>query len=241
MLYNRASSSLRTLNTLLSTRCTKQFTRPFSSTHTFKMPEKDHGYKDRPPYQIRSDKELGPIKWRASCNCGKVTYKINRQEPLTAKYCHCRGCQKTHGAPFQWCGVFHKSDLVFTKGTEGLSFYSSQDKSRDYQLPTKVACDHCRSPIMDEGRNVCLIFPELIDYEESGTDHDTWRKAFEPKYVPVILNSPKRSKTNGCRMHIFYTHRAMDVPDGKPKWAGLDEKSDALDDHGNPKDDSSRI
>ncbi|KAL4864506.1 hypothetical protein BDV12DRAFT_10364 [Aspergillus spectabilis] len=187
------------------------------------MPEKDPNYKDRPPYQIRSDQEFGPVKWRASCNCGQVTYKINREQPLNAKYCHCRGCQVCHGAPFQWCGIFHKSDLVFTNGTKGLSFYSSQDKSRDYQLPTKVACDHCRSPIMDEGRNVCLIFPELINYEASGTDHDTWRKAFEPK------------------MHIFYSERAMDIPDGKPKWAALDEQSDALDDYGKPKDDNARM
>lgn len=89
------------------------------------------------------------------------------------------------GAPFQWCAVFHKSDLQFTKGTEGLSFYSSQDKSRDYQLPTKVACAHCRSPILDEGKNVCLIFPELIDYEVSGSDHETWRKTFESRYVLI--------------------------------------------------------
>ncbi|OJJ06126.1 hypothetical protein ASPVEDRAFT_139600 [Aspergillus versicolor CBS 583.65] len=186
------------------------------------MPEKDPGHKDRPPYQIRSDQEFGPVKWYASCDCGQVTYKINRAIPLNAKYCHCRGCQVTHGAPFQWCGIFHKRDILFTKGTEGLSFYSSQNKSRDYQLPTKVACTHCRSPIMDEGRNVCLIFPELIDYKASGADHHTWRETFEPK------------------LHIFYASRAIDIPDGKPKWSALDQQSDLLDDYGKPKDDSSR-
>ncbi|KAL4904391.1 hypothetical protein BDW74DRAFT_154742 [Aspergillus multicolor] len=226
MLYNRLlSNSTRVLNTL-PLRCSRLNARPLSYSQPFYKPamtEKDPGYKDRAPYKIRSDEEFGPVKWRASCNCGQVTYKITRQEPLNAKYCHCRGCQVTHGAPFQWCAVFHKSDIQFTKGTEGLSFYSSQDKSRDYQLPTKVACAHCRSPIMDEGRNVCLIFPELIDYEVSGTDHDTWRRTFE------------------SRMHIFYTSRTMDIPDGKPKWAGLDEKSDALDDYGKPKDDNARI
>lgn len=43
---------------------------------------------------------------------------------------------------------------------------------------------------MDEGRNVCLIFPELIDYKASGVDHHTWREAFEPKYVPVAAETP---------------------------------------------------
>jgi hypothetical protein len=38
-------------------------------------------------------------------------------------------------------------------------------------------------------------------------------------------------------MHIFYSSRAVDTPDGKPKWAALDEQSDLLDDYGNPKKD----
>ena len=32
-----------------------------------------------------------------------------------------------------------------------------------------------------------------------------------------------------CRMHIFYGQRVVDVPDGKPKWEGLDEKSEKMD------------
>lgn len=43
---------------------------------------------------------------------------------------------------------------------------------------------------MDEGRNVCLIFPELIDYKASGADHHTWRETFEPKYVPTAAETP---------------------------------------------------
>ena len=31
------------------------------------------------------------------------------------------------------------------------------------------------------------------------------------------------------RMHIFYDQRVVDIPDGKPKWKGLDEKSEQLD------------
>ncbi|KAL4805045.1 Mss4-like protein [Aspergillus unguis] len=221
MLYKRLISTPRTLRFLESH--SSLYTRHFSyspSLHKPTMAERDPSYKDRAPYQIRSDEEFGPAKWHASCHCGQVTYKISRDKPLNAKYCHCHGCQKTHGAPFQWCVIFHKQDIMFNKGTEGLSFYSSQNKSRDYHLPTKVACNHCRSPIMDEGRNVCLLFPELIDCQASGVDRDTWRKTFENK------------------MHIFYGGRAIDVPDGKPKWDGLDEQSDALDDYGNPKGSS---
>lgn len=30
-------------------------------------------------------------------------------------------------------------------------------------------------------------------------------------------------------MHIFYKQRVVDLPDGRPKWAALDEKSELMD------------
>lgn len=32
------------------------------------------------------------------------------------------------------------------------------------------------------------------------------------------------------RCHIFYPQRVVDIPDGKPKWTGLDKKSELMDD-----------
>lgn len=100
MLYSRLISIPRT-SSFLKPRClilTRQLSHS-PSLYKAAMTEKDPGYKDRPPYQIRSDEEFGPVQWRASCHCGQVTYKINRELPLNAKYCHCHGCQKTHGEP----------------------------------------------------------------------------------------------------------------------------------------------
>lgn len=51
----------------------------------------------RPPYSIRSPEEFGPVKWRGKCQCGQVTYQLSRDRPLKSKFCHCRGCQVTHG------------------------------------------------------------------------------------------------------------------------------------------------
>lgn len=36
---------------------------------------------------------------------------------------------------------------------------------------------------MDEGRRVCLIFPESIDFEDSEQGMSVWRAAFEATYV----------------------------------------------------------
>ncbi|KAL1998757.1 hypothetical protein VTN02DRAFT_5624 [Thermoascus thermophilus] len=172
-------------------------------------------WKHRPPYRIQSPEEFGEIKWRASCHCGRVTYQLKRERPLAAKFCHCRGCQVLHGAPFQWCAIFPKAAITFTRGAEGLSFYSSSQQSRDYTLPCKVSCAFCRTPIMDEGRNVCLLFPGLIDFGGSEEEQKERRRVFE------------------VSCHIFYSRRTVEILDGKPKWSGLDNAGDLLDDHGN--------
>ncbi|GAM36364.1 hypothetical protein TCE0_018r05398 [Talaromyces pinophilus] len=170
----------------------------------------DDSWKFRAPYQIQKDEEFGPVKWEGMCHCGNVQYQIKQERPLAAKYCHCRACQVLHGipipllqvsirynaniswgqaAPFQWCAIFRKTDIRFKQGTDSLMFYSSHGKSKKYQVPTKVYCSNCNSPIMDEGRNMCLIFPELIDLGQTEEEHLTRRKVFEIEYVSSSLFS----------------------------------------------------
>lgn len=172
----------------------------------------DDSWKYRAPYQIQKDDEFGPVKWEAMCHCGNVQYQIKQERPLAAKYCHCRACQVLHGtspktpkglsesnannilpaAPFQWCAIFRKTDIRFKKGTDSLMFYSSHEKSKEYQVPTKVYCSNCNSPIMDEGRKMCLIFPELIDLGQTEEEHLVRRKVFEIEFVlslPLYLLS----------------------------------------------------
>lgn len=58
---------------------------------------------------------------------------------------------------------------------------------------------------MDEGRNMILLFPSLIDFESEGD-----RKNFE------------------ARCHMFYGRRVVDVNDRKPKWTGLSEQTELM-------------
>ncbi|RJE27488.1 hypothetical protein PHISCL_00222 [Aspergillus sclerotialis] len=113
--------------------------------------------------------------------------------------------------------------MYFNKGASGLTFYNSAHRSREYETPTKVCCSFCRSPIMDEGRRVCLIFPESIDFGDSPEEKLEWRKAFE------------------VSCHIFYEERVLEILDGKTKWAGIDNNSEMLDDLGNPKGEEDRV
>lgn len=60
-----------------------------------------------------------------------------------------------------------------------------------------------------------LMYPTLIKWKE-GRQGEVERKKFEPT----------------C--HMFYPRRVVDIKDGKPKWTGLDESSELLDDEGEP-------
>ncbi|KAJ5272352.1 hypothetical protein N7478_007477 [Penicillium angulare] len=173
-------------------------------------------WKHRPPYHIQGEEEFGPVKWEGSCQCGKITYALKRERPLNSKFCHCRGCQVLHGAPFQWASIFHKNDISFARGSSGLAFFSSAHNSTKYEMPTKVSCDFCHTLIMDEGRNVCLLFPQLIRFKGSRDEQRKQLEAFKPS----------------C--HIFYEQRMFDVTDGTPKWSGMNDSSQLLDDLGQP-------
>ncbi|KAJ5490699.1 hypothetical protein N7539_002266 [Penicillium diatomitis] len=176
----------------------------------------DEDPSNRPPYARPPLEEFGEVKWQAQCQCGEVKYKLRREKPLNAKFCHCRGCQVMHGAPFQWAAIFPKDDIRFDNGTTGLSFYAAQERNTKYQTPTKVSCATCRTPIMDEGRNMCLLFPQLIDFSHSADE--------QRERIATFLPS--------C--HIFYEKRLRDIHDGIKKWKGMDEQSEILDDYGNP-------
>lgn len=169
-------------------------------------------WKHREPYRIHDTGEVFPVKWKGGCHCGRVKYQLSRERPLVSKYCHCTTCQRLHGAPFQWSTIFHKKDINFTHGHHDLGWYDPTAKSQTHHLPCKVQCAFCRTPIMDEGRNMILLYPTLIE----GIETPEARKAFESK----------------C--HMFYHQRVVDFKgDGIAKWSGLEGESDLLDDDGN--------
>lgn len=82
---------------------------------------------------------------------------------------------------------------------------------------------------MDEGRNMILLFPSLVHLK---TDED--RAKFKPRYVCEAATAAVRHVTSltdaVLRCHMFYGQRVMDIPDGLPKWSGINEESDLIED-----------
>lgn len=173
-----------------------------SSGHKSEDVDGEHNeWKFRAPYKVHENEDGFKALYEASCHCGKVKYQLSREKPLDAKYCHCTTCQVLHGsspllhaphkmrnswrrsnrltinsgAPFQWAAIFHKEDINFTHGHHELGWYDSGDKTTRHKLPCKVSCAYCRTPIMDEGRNMILLFPTLIKWKS-----ERERKKFAP-------------------------------------------------------------
>lgn len=87
------------------------------------------------------------------------------------------------GAPFQWAAIFHKDDVQFVRGHDSLYFYNSSTMEPVHSLPCKISCSNCHSLIMDEGRHVLLLYPELIKHD-TGPDRQKLKEIFYPKYDP---------------------------------------------------------
>jgi hypothetical protein len=84
-------------------------------------------------------------------------------------------------APFQWAAIFHKEDINFRDGHNHLEWYDPTEKSTEHKLPCKVRCNFCHSPIMDEGRNMILLFPSLIHLKDQEA-----RDKFKPRFVFAV-------------------------------------------------------
>ncbi|KAK7964233.1 hypothetical protein PG984_013223 [Apiospora sp. TS-2023a] len=146
-----------------------------TTTHADEEAEKQKEgseWRDQPPYRTESHNDHATKHHEAECNCGRIKYWLSREKPLASKYCHCTDCQSLHGAPFQWAAIFKKEDLHFENGAKGLAFYHAQKKHTYHDLPCKVSCAYCHAPIMDEGRNMVLMFPAIIKFKSEQAQKD---------------------------------------------------------------------
>lgn len=46
----------------------------------------------------------------------------------------------------------------------------------------------------------------------------------------ILYHEQKLINGEFCRCHMFYGQRVVDIPDGLPKWTGIDKESDLIED-----------
>jgi hypothetical protein len=76
-----------------------------------------------------------------SCLCGGIRFEI--AGPLRrSSHCHCRQCQKAHGAPYRTRARVAAADFHFLQGGELVTFYESTPGTH------RGFCKVCGSPML---------------------------------------------------------------------------------------------
>ena len=78
---------------------------------------------------------------RGSCLCGGVLFEIDGAL-MRSSHCHCRQCQKAHGAPFRTRARVAAADFRFLVGEELVSFYESTPGTH------RGFCKVCGAPVL---------------------------------------------------------------------------------------------
>jgi len=78
---------------------------------------------------------------RGSCLCGGVRFEIDGAL-MRSSHCHCRQCQKAHGAPFRTRARVAAADFRFLVGEELVSFYESTAGTH------RGFCKVCGAPVL---------------------------------------------------------------------------------------------
>jgi hypothetical protein len=82
--------------------------------------------------------DQAPLPLQGGCQCGAVRYRVTAR-PGWVGHCHCRMCQRAHGAPVVPWLVVAAEGVTFTKGA--LKRYRSSDKAE------RGFCGDCGTPL----------------------------------------------------------------------------------------------
>lgn len=75
-----------------------------------------------------------------SCLCARISYKL-LTPPQLVTHCHCKMCQKSHGAAFSSYGVVPRNDLCIVTGEDDIKSYASSE------AVFRKFCQHCGSSL----------------------------------------------------------------------------------------------
>ena len=109
--------------------------------------------------------------YKGSCLCGAITYEL-KAEPRKVSHCHCRMCQKQHGAAFATYASIHKSDFSYLSGEEALVSYNSSGSI------ARKFCGICGSSIEWSGSKA---FPDWVSIAVATLDTE-----FNPENISQI-------------------------------------------------------
>lgn len=125
---------------------------------------------------------------QGSCLCGEVRFEI--AGPLMrSSHCHCRQCQKAHGAPFRTRARVAAADFRFLAGEELVSFYESTPGTH------RGFCKVCGAPV-------------LVKFDERSRSAQTDPGAVA-LYGVALATLKQRPRRPPRRAHIYHRQGAL--------------------------------
>jgi len=124
----------------------------------------------------------------ASCLCGSVKYRISGEVGYII-HCHCKTCQKAHGAAFSSVAAVNDTDFTIL-GDENLKYFeSSMGKKRYF-------CTTCGTQIYakkDNSQHVILRLGSLDDDPKSNEKNHIWVSQ-KASWYSINSNLPEHSE-----------------------------------------------
>lgn len=75
-----------------------------------------------------------------SCLCGAVRFEV-RGRARELLHCHCRMCQKAHGAAYASFVIVRHTDFILLEGAQRIARYRSSERA------SRTFCDACGSAL----------------------------------------------------------------------------------------------
>ncbi len=121
---------------------------------------------------------------KGSCLCGTITFELN-SEPKAVSHCHCKMCQKQHGAAFATYASLPKADFRYLSGQDALTVYnSSANIARKF-------CSLCGSNIEWSGSEE---YPDWVSISVASIDTE-----FRPKKIKQIHTESRACWLDGSK------------------------------------------
>lgn len=105
---------------------------------------------------------------KGQCLCGAVKFSVTKFQPLVA-HCHCKMCQRFHGAAFSTFVEVKCDDLIFEAGEQNLGVYHAENLSK------RMFCKSCGSSLFFESqynRNDKTIEVALAAFDDLAVNAD---------------------------------------------------------------------
>jgi len=99
------------------------------------------------------------------CQCGEITYSLDKEKVISAHHCHCKDCQRTTGSGKATI-LFIAKKYVDLNGE--LKFFESKGSSGSHVR--RGFCSNCGSGILSYAKEISRIY-----YVKAGTlDDSSW-------------------------------------------------------------------